>query len=147
MVQNADGGWGETCGSYDDPNTARHWAEHAVADGVGDSWSAGGRRYRSDSVAKGIRWLIERQQRDGSWDESPAGATARRSTPAQVSRGVLSGLPLVPQVFPAAGADDLQARDGSDGKAASRCFWLSFAGDFLRRKEERWQYLSRRCGR
>src|SRR5881409_1451388 len=21
MVQNADGGWGETCGSYDDPNT------------------------------------------------------------------------------------------------------------------------------
>ncbi len=21
MVQNADGGWGETCGSYDDPST------------------------------------------------------------------------------------------------------------------------------
>jgi squalene-hopene/tetraprenyl-beta-curcumene cyclase len=24
---------------------------------------------RSDSVAKGVRWLIERQHEDGSWDE------------------------------------------------------------------------------
>jgi len=25
---------------------------------------------RSDSIAKGIRWLLTRQQVDGSWDES-----------------------------------------------------------------------------
>jgi squalene-hopene/tetraprenyl-beta-curcumene cyclase len=25
---------------------------------------------RSDSVAKGVRWLLERQLPDGSWDES-----------------------------------------------------------------------------
>jgi squalene-hopene/tetraprenyl-beta-curcumene cyclase len=70
MVQNPDGGWGESCGSYDDPTTR----------GVGPStpsqtaWallgllSAGDTR--SDSVAKGIRWLLNRQQNDGSWDES-----------------------------------------------------------------------------
>ncbi|HEX3436236.1 MAG TPA: prenyltransferase/squalene oxidase repeat-containing protein, partial [Pseudacidobacterium sp.] len=70
MVQNSDGGWGESCGSYDDPTTR----------GVGIStpsqtaWailgllSAGDTR--SDSVAKGVRWLIECQLADGSWDES-----------------------------------------------------------------------------
>jgi squalene-hopene/tetraprenyl-beta-curcumene cyclase len=73
MVQNADGGWGETCGSYDDP-TQR---------GIGPStpsqtaWAvlgllAGGDT-RSDSVAKGIRWLVSRQTADGTWDESAEG--------------------------------------------------------------------------
>lgn len=68
-VQNADGGWGETCGTYDDP----------LQRGVGAStpsqtaWAllallAGGDN-RSDSVAKGVRWLTERQQQDGSWAE------------------------------------------------------------------------------
>jgi squalene-hopene/tetraprenyl-beta-curcumene cyclase len=69
MVQNADGGWGETCGTYDDPNQR----------GVGPStpsqtaWALLGllaaNDTRSDSVAKGIRWLVERQHEDGSWDE------------------------------------------------------------------------------
>jgi squalene-hopene/tetraprenyl-beta-curcumene cyclase len=69
MVQNADGGWGETCGTYDDPNQR----------GVGPStpsqtaWALLGllaaNDTRSDSVAKGVRWLIERQHEDGSWDE------------------------------------------------------------------------------
>jgi squalene-hopene/tetraprenyl-beta-curcumene cyclase len=73
MVQNADGGWGETCGSYDDP----------AQRGIGPStpsqtaWAvlgllAGGDT-RSDSVAKGIRWLISKQTTDGAWDESAEG--------------------------------------------------------------------------
>jgi squalene-hopene/tetraprenyl-beta-curcumene cyclase len=73
MVQNADGGWGETCGSYDDP-TQR---------GIGPStpsqtaWAvlgllAGGDT-RSDSVAKGIRWLVSQQSATGTWDESAEG--------------------------------------------------------------------------
>jgi squalene-hopene/tetraprenyl-beta-curcumene cyclase len=69
MVQNTDGGWGETCGTYDDPNqrgigpstpSQTAWAILGLL-AAGDT--------RSDSVAKGVRWLIERQHADGSWDE------------------------------------------------------------------------------
>jgi squalene-hopene/tetraprenyl-beta-curcumene cyclase len=69
MVQNSDGGWGETCGTYDDPNqrgigpstpSQTAWAILGLL-AAGDT--------RSDSVAKGVRWLIERQHKDGSWDE------------------------------------------------------------------------------
>jgi squalene-hopene/tetraprenyl-beta-curcumene cyclase len=70
MVQNPDGGWGETCGSYDDPNTRgigpstpsqTAWAMLGLL-AAGDD--------RSDSLAKGVRWLLTRQDVDGSWDES-----------------------------------------------------------------------------
>jgi squalene-hopene/tetraprenyl-beta-curcumene cyclase len=68
-VQNNDGGWGETCGTYDNPGSR----------GVGPStpsqtaWAllallAGGDT-RSDSVAKGVRWLVDHQAEDGSWSE------------------------------------------------------------------------------
>jgi squalene-hopene/tetraprenyl-beta-curcumene cyclase len=79
MVQNSDGGWGETCGSYDDPNTR----------GVGPStpsqtaWALLGLLAagddRSDSVAKGIRWLLTRQRSDGSWDETTGAGMNRQS--------------------------------------------------------------------
>jgi squalene-hopene/tetraprenyl-beta-curcumene cyclase len=69
MVQNPDGGWGETCGTYDDPSKR----------GVGPStpsqtaWALLGllaaNDTRSDSVAKGIRWLVERQTAEGTWTE------------------------------------------------------------------------------
>ena len=69
MVQNPDGGWGETCGSYDDPNTK----------GIGPStpsqtaWAVMGlmaaNDTRSDSVARGIAYLLKTQKPDGSWDE------------------------------------------------------------------------------
>jgi squalene-hopene/tetraprenyl-beta-curcumene cyclase len=73
MVQNADGGWGETCGSYDDaaqrgigPSTPSQtaWAVLGLL-AAGDT--------RSDSVAKGIRWLISKQTPSGTWDESADG--------------------------------------------------------------------------
>ena len=79
MVQNADGGWGETCGSYDDPNTR----------GVGTStpsqtaWALLGLLAagddRSDSIAKGVRWLLTRQRPDGSWDESMGEGPTRQN--------------------------------------------------------------------
>jgi squalene-hopene/tetraprenyl-beta-curcumene cyclase len=69
MVQNPDGGWGETCGSYDDPNTK----------GIGPStpsqtaWAVMGllaaNDTRSDSVAKGVAYLLKTQKKDGAWDE------------------------------------------------------------------------------
>jgi squalene-hopene/tetraprenyl-beta-curcumene cyclase len=73
MVQNADGGWGETCGTYDDetmrgigPSTASQtaWAILGLL-AAGDK--------RSDSLVRGARWLIDRQHEDGSWDELAAG--------------------------------------------------------------------------
>jgi squalene-hopene/tetraprenyl-beta-curcumene cyclase len=70
MVQNPDGGWGETCGSYDDSTTR----------GVGPStpsqtaWAVMGllaaNDTRSESVAKGIAYILKTQKKDGSWDEA-----------------------------------------------------------------------------
>ncbi len=79
MVQNADGGWGESCRSYDEPDTR----------GVGSStpsqtaWAvlgllAAGDK-RSDSVAKGVRWLLERQTPEGGWDESTGEGATRQA--------------------------------------------------------------------
>jgi len=78
-VQNPDGGWGESCGTYDDPNTR----------GIGTStpsqtaWALLGLLAagddRSDSIAKGVRWLIERQRENGSWDESMGEGVTRQS--------------------------------------------------------------------
>ena len=74
MVQNADGGWGETCGTYDDPTTRgigpstpsqTAWAVLGLL-AAGDT--------RSDSVAKGIRWLIQNQTAEGTWKEAAAGS-------------------------------------------------------------------------
>ena len=82
-VQNADGGWGETCGSYDDP----------VTRGVGPStpsqtaWAILGLLAagddRSDSLAKGIKWLLSHQivdeQGRGHWDESTGEGSTRQA--------------------------------------------------------------------
>jgi squalene-hopene/tetraprenyl-beta-curcumene cyclase len=69
MVQNPDGGWGETCGSYDDSSTR----------GVGPStpsqtaWAIMGLLAagdtRSESVQRGVLYLLETQKPNGSWDE------------------------------------------------------------------------------
>jgi squalene-hopene/tetraprenyl-beta-curcumene cyclase len=69
MVQNSDGGWGETCGSYDDPSTRglgpstpsqTAWAIMGLL-AAGDT--------RSESVQRGILYLLETQKANGSWDE------------------------------------------------------------------------------
>ena len=66
-IQNSDGGWGETMGSYDDPtlrgqgpSTASQtaWAIMGLL-AAGDT--------RSDSVARGIAYLLQTQRPDGSW--------------------------------------------------------------------------------
>jgi len=79
MVQNPDGGWGETCGTYEDPDTRgigpstpsqTAWAMLGLL-AAGDD--------RSDSVAKGVRWLLERQHTDGSWDEAMGEGPTRQA--------------------------------------------------------------------
>jgi squalene-hopene/tetraprenyl-beta-curcumene cyclase len=69
MVQNADGGWGETCASYDDPNHKGQGESTASQ----TAWAVLGllaaNDLRSDSVARGIAYLLRTQKKDGSWEE------------------------------------------------------------------------------
>jgi squalene-hopene/tetraprenyl-beta-curcumene cyclase len=68
-IQNADGGWGESCESYTSqcfvaaPSTPSQtaWAVLGLLAG-GDQTSL--------SLNKGIEWLIEHQRADGLWDET-----------------------------------------------------------------------------
>ena len=68
-VQNPDGGWGESCLSYE---TERF--ERALSTPSQTAWAilgllAAGETY-SDAVRDGVRWLVEHQRADGTWDES-----------------------------------------------------------------------------
>jgi squalene-hopene/tetraprenyl-beta-curcumene cyclase len=69
MVQNPDGGWGETCGSYDDPSTRGIGPStpSQTAWGIMGLLAAGDTR--SESVQKGVLYLLENQRPDGTWDE------------------------------------------------------------------------------
>ncbi|MFO0803638.1 MAG: squalene--hopene cyclase [Gemmataceae bacterium] len=70
-VQNSDGGWGESCLSYDDPTAA----------GVGPStasqtaWALLGLiaagEAESESVRSGVGYLLGTQDADGGWSEEP----------------------------------------------------------------------------
>ncbi|MCG9893482.1 MAG: squalene--hopene cyclase [Thermosynechococcaceae cyanobacterium MS004] len=71
--QNPDGGWGETCRSYDDPSlkgqgtstpSQTAWALMgllAAGDATGD--------YALPEIERGIHHLVDTQNPDGSWDE------------------------------------------------------------------------------
>ncbi len=73
-IQNADGGWGESCESYDAhsyvpaPSTPSQTA-WAVLGLIASGDAA------SESVRKGIEYLIETQKPDGTWDEELATGT------------------------------------------------------------------------
>jgi squalene-hopene/tetraprenyl-beta-curcumene cyclase len=67
--QNPDGGWGESCDSYDEPQVKGRgtstpsqtaWAILALIES--------GKAY-TPAVKRGIRFLVERQQLDGTWAE------------------------------------------------------------------------------
>jgi len=69
--QNDDGGWGESCASYDDasavgrgPSTASQtaWALLGLM-------SASGYGVAQDSIERGVRYLVETQEEDGQWEE------------------------------------------------------------------------------
>src|SRR5205085_2116496 len=67
--QNDDGGWGETCATYDDPS-AKGKGESTASQ---TSWAimgicACGDLNRS-TVQRGLRYLLSTQQADGSWNE------------------------------------------------------------------------------
>jgi squalene-hopene/tetraprenyl-beta-curcumene cyclase len=66
--QNEDGGWGEDARSYDDPS----WIGRGESTASQTAWAllaldAAGER--SGAVRRGVRWLVEHQRPDGTWDE------------------------------------------------------------------------------
>ena len=73
-IQNADGGWGESCASYDEGTFVA-----ATSTPSQTAWAilgllAGGDA-NSLSVRKGIEYLLETQRGDGGWDEELATGT------------------------------------------------------------------------
>ncbi len=73
-IQNADGGWGENCSSYD-----RGYFVPAGSTPSQTAWAlmgliAGGDT-NSLSVHHGIEYLLETQRADGSWEEELATGT------------------------------------------------------------------------
>jgi squalene-hopene/tetraprenyl-beta-curcumene cyclase len=68
-VQQADGGWGESCRSYEDPSSKGQGEPTAsqTAWAVLGLIAAG--RARSASVRRGVQFLLDAQNDDGTWDE------------------------------------------------------------------------------
>jgi squalene-hopene/tetraprenyl-beta-curcumene cyclase len=68
-VQNEDGGWGETCESYVKPELRGQGTSTASQ----TAWALIGLMaasdYESETVKRGIEFLLERQNADGSWPE------------------------------------------------------------------------------
>jgi squalene-hopene/tetraprenyl-beta-curcumene cyclase len=70
--QNGDGGWGEDLRSYDDPA----WIGRGASTPSQTAWALIGLlaadRPAGDpdgAVERGVRWLVEQQRPDGTWDE------------------------------------------------------------------------------
>jgi squalene-hopene/tetraprenyl-beta-curcumene cyclase len=66
--QNEDGGWGEDARSYDDPA----WIGRGASTASQTAWAllalnAAGER--SSAVRRGVRWLVDTQRPNGTWDE------------------------------------------------------------------------------
>ncbi len=69
-VQQGDGSWGESCRSYDDPS----WMGQGESTASQTAWAvlgliAAGRAF-GDAVRRGIDFLTDTQQGDGTWEET-----------------------------------------------------------------------------
>lgn len=67
-VQNKDGGWGEACESYDIKRFMPYKSSPSQTAWAVMGLVAAGRA-DSIAVARGVRWLLDRQETDGHWEE------------------------------------------------------------------------------
>ncbi len=70
-VQQSCGGWGETCGSYDDPELAGQGEPTPSQTGWALLGLLSAGEEQSQEVERGINYLISTQREDGNWDEGP----------------------------------------------------------------------------
>jgi squalene-hopene/tetraprenyl-beta-curcumene cyclase len=107
-IQNADGGWGESCASYDDPREKIHGESTPTQ----TAWALLGLfatgDYETRSVRDGIRYLLEGQQADGSWSEQFFTGTGFPSV-------FYLKYHLYPQYFPLMALAKYQAHWGESG--------------------------------
>jgi squalene-hopene/tetraprenyl-beta-curcumene cyclase len=68
-VQNADGGWGESCASYHDPSLKGKGESTASQTAWGLIGLLAAGALLESSVTRAVEYLLDRQQRDGSWNE------------------------------------------------------------------------------
>ena len=69
-VQQPGGGWGETCDSYDDPGLKGRGTPTASQTAWAVTGLIAAGRAASEAVARGIRYLVDTQKPDGTWDEA-----------------------------------------------------------------------------
>jgi squalene-hopene/tetraprenyl-beta-curcumene cyclase len=67
--QNLDGGWGETCESYNDPTLAGTGVSTASQTGWALLALIAAGEVASSAVSRGVQYLIANQKQDGTWDE------------------------------------------------------------------------------
>ncbi len=67
--QNPDGGWGETCASYDDPSLAGIGESTASQTAWGMLGCLATQGTDDEALANAASWLIENQEEDGQWLE------------------------------------------------------------------------------
>ncbi len=69
-VQNPDGGWGETCSADRDPALKGKGVSTASQTAWALIGLLAGEDQLSDSVMRGVEWLLNHQNEAGSWDET-----------------------------------------------------------------------------
>lgn len=69
LVQNEDGGWGETCESYHDRNLMGKGVSTASQTGWALLALMAAGEARSGAVRRGGQYLVDTQKADGTWDE------------------------------------------------------------------------------
>jgi squalene-hopene/tetraprenyl-beta-curcumene cyclase len=67
--QNSDGGWGETCYSYEDPQLAGKGESTSSQTGWALLGLMAAGEVKSAAVQRGVRYLLNRQNGQGGWDE------------------------------------------------------------------------------
>ena len=74
-VQNADGGFGEDCRSYELGDGGRAWRGRGPSTPAQTAWAllalAAAGEADSTAAGRGVEWLAAMQRADGDWDEEP----------------------------------------------------------------------------